>query len=69
MLCIHRSGSSLLRGDKRRDNALQTDHRWRGRVLELSSGAGGFGRRLHPAGLLSEETPAKARVERSPTPA
>lgn len=61
--CFCRSGSSIICGNKCRDDVVQTNHSWRGGFLELSLRVGGFGCRLNPARLFSEETPAEAWVD------
>lgn len=60
---IRRSGTTILCSHQRRYNSVQTDHSWRGRVLELSGCAGCTCCAFNPACLLSEKAAAETRIE------
>lgn len=61
---IYRSGTTIFCSDQRRYNTVQTDHSWRGRVLELSGCAWCTGCALDPPRLLPEKAAEETRVER-----
>lgn len=58
---VDRSGPTVVRSHQCRHHAVQADHRWRGRVLELSGRAWCSGRAFHPARLLQEEAGVEPR--------
>lgn len=60
---IHRSGTTILCSDQRRYNSVQTNHSWRGRVLELSGCAWCTRCAVDLACLLSEKAAAETRIE------